>query len=316
MSIDLAFDDGQQAIVDSLAHFCADRCSEEQLRKAGGELPEGLWRELGELGVLAIGTREGEGGALEVCAAMEALGYALCPGPLVATVLAGQLLTGEELREVVEGRSLVAAGSAGLFAWGDRAKLFFERRGDRVYRGQPRRGVESLATLGGEPWGRAELELGPLLEASLRASCSADMAHSAYLGAAGQHLVDAAAEHARVRKQFGRAIGEFQAIAHPLADCSIDLAAARSLARAAAVRLDAGELDMARVFASAARLSAAAAGRSAVHVCHQVFGAIGITLEGPAFHISRRVQQLAVAPDHEALRERVLQHFLEVGGDT
>ena len=45
--------------------------------------------------------------------------------------------------------------------------------------------------------------------------------------------------------------------------------------------------------ASGAKLSANAAALRAAHVCHQVFGANGITLEGPVFHVSRRIRQLA-----------------------
>jgi alkylation response protein AidB-like acyl-CoA dehydrogenase len=161
----------------------------------------------------------------------------------------------------------------------------------------------------GEPWARVELDIGPELEGASRASLFADVAHTAYLAAAAKRLVDAAAEHARVRKQFGRAIGEFQAVSHPLADCSVDLAAAASLARAAAFWADRAEWGRARELAAAARLSASAAGRNAVKVCHQVFGAVGITLEGPAFPISRRVQQLATAPDTDTQRARVLEHF-------
>jgi hypothetical protein len=52
-------------------------------------------------------------------------------------------------------------------------------------------------------------------------------------------------------------------------------------------------------------------------VCHQVFGAIGVTLEGPAFHISRRIRQLASrSPGHASLRELVLEgHGLAAAAD-
>jgi hypothetical protein len=50
-----------------------------------------------------------------------------------------------------------------------------------------------------------------------------------------------------------------------------------------------------------------------VHVCHQVFGAIGITLEGPAFHVSRRIRQLAAWPGEAAAREVVLARFEGAG---
>ena len=45
----------------------------------------------------------------------------------------------------------------------------------------------------------------------------------------------------------------------------------------------------------------------AAHTCHQLFGAVGITVEGPVFHVSRRILQLASQPPALAgARERVL----------
>jgi len=110
-----------------------------------------------------------------------------------------------------------------------------------------------------------------------------------------------------VRKQFGRPIGDFQAVAHPLADCSMRLSAAASLARAAAFYFDAGGAAQARHFAAAAHVSAIDASLEAAYVCHQVFGAIGITREGPIFHLSRRVRQLASqVPSRAASRNQLL----------
>jgi alkylation response protein AidB-like acyl-CoA dehydrogenase len=129
---------------------------------------------------------------------------------------------------------------------------------------------------------------------------------AAYLAAAGRRLIDDASEHARTRVQFGKAIGEFQAVALPLAECRIHLDAAQGLARAAAYQLDVGAAS-AREDASAARLSAAAAAVHAAHVGHQSFGALGITLEGPVFHITRRIRQLASQPPGpEPAREALL----------
>jgi alkylation response protein AidB-like acyl-CoA dehydrogenase len=121
------------------------------------------------------------------------------------------------------------------------------------------------------------------------------VAHAAFTAAAARRFVDGAAEHARTRRQFGRAIGEFQAVAHPLADCSMQLDAAATLARAAACSLDDHDDDAPRM-AAAARRSADAAAAKTIDVCHQTFGAIGITVEGPAFLISRRLRQLLSTP--------------------
>ncbi len=59
------------------------------------------------------------------------------------------------------------------------------------------------------------------------------MLSAGYVGAA-QSTVDLALEYARERQQFGRAIGTFQALAHPLADLQTDVDAARLLTLRAA----------------------------------------------------------------------------------
>jgi hypothetical protein len=57
-------------------------------------------------------------------------------------------------------------------------------------------------------------------------------------------------------------------------------------------------------------LAARRTGLQAAHTCHQLFGAVGITLEGPVFHISRRLIQLATgAPGEASARQTLLGHF-------
>jgi alkylation response protein AidB-like acyl-CoA dehydrogenase len=304
----MAFDDGQQAIADALAHFCADRCDDDTVKELAGQGPGALWQELAQLGVLAAGSPDEEGGALEVCAAMEALGAAVFPGPLAATFLALQVLPAEERVAIADGQRIVSAGTPPLLPFAPQADVFLEIEGDAVYRATPTVPVEAVETLGGEPWGRVRLERGEALPHADRGIALAELAVAAYLAAAGARLVSDAAEHARTRQQFGRPIGEFQAVAHPLADCQIRLAAARELARSAAWRFDENEILESKNAALAARLSARAAAVEATHVCHQVFGAVGITTEGPAWHVSRRIRQLASQPPGpEVARQRMLE---------
>lgn len=78
----------------------------------------------------------------------------------------------------------------------------------------------------------------------------------AMVGLATVALRDAR-DYACRRRQFGRAIGEFQAIQHMLADMATDLVAARSLMIATARQIDAGgearaEASMAKLFCSEA----------------------------------------------------------------
>ena len=77
-----------------------------------------------------------------------------------------------------------------------------------------------------------------------------------------QRLLDRSIQHARTRKQFGQAIGKFQAVSHRLVDLKIKLEAARLLVYRAATRLErskAVSLDaaMAKVFASETSVEAA-----------------------------------------------------------
>ena len=304
MSVDLALDDAQQAIADALGQFCSERYTEA--RRAEGEgFPRDLWRELGELGVLALGTAESEGGACELVAAMEALGAALFPGPLAASVLAAQVLPEAERARVAAGEWIVALGTPPLLPFAPLADCSLAWLEGKLLRVAPR-AVHGVETLGGEPWGRVEFEGGDALEAPPRAWALHDLALAAYAAAAGGALVAATAEHARNRVQFGKPIGEFQAVAHPLADARIRLDAAAALARVAAFAWDAGSPDL-RARAAAARLSATRAGLDAAHTGHQLFGALGITLEGPVFRTSRRLRQLASgAPGESEARAALL----------
>jgi alkylation response protein AidB-like acyl-CoA dehydrogenase len=304
--LDLAFDDAQQAIAAALAAFCSERCGAAVVKAAAGRFPAELWRELAARGVLALLTPEGDGGAVELVAAMEPLGRAAFPGPLAHTFFATQLLAPGERAALARGEAVVAVGTPPLLPFACEASIFIEVAGARAFRARPEGPVERVETLGGEPWGRVALVRGEELPGTERALAVYEIALAAYLAGAGQGLVEATADHARTRRQFGRAIGEFQAVAHPLAECWIRLGAAETLARAAAWRFDAGDPG-ARATAAAARLSARRAALEAAHVCHQLFGAEGITLEGPVFHVTRRIRQLASqVPDEASAREALL----------
>ena len=293
--LELGFDDAQQAIHDAIASFCRDRCSEAVAKAAAEEFPFALWRELAALGVLSIATPEGEGGAVELVAAFEALGRAVHPGPLVETVFAMQLLPTAERARVASGDALVSTGTPPLLPWAPLAQVFVELDGDVAWLAAARGAIEPVAMLGGEPWGRVALERRASLVDTARAHALAQIALATYLAAAGRRLVDAAAEHAKARHQFGRAIGTFQAVSHPLADAVIALDAAATLARVAAWEWDARAPESAWR-AAAARLSAARAAESAAYAAHQVFGALGVMRDGPAYLASRRIVQLVASP--------------------
>ncbi len=108
--------------------------------------------------------------------------------------------------------------------------------------------------------------------------------------------VRTAAEYAKIRHQFGRPIGQFQAVKHR---CARMLVAAEQAAAAvwdAARAIDAGDADL-DVAAAAAAVLAVEAAVSCTHECIQVLGGIGYTWEHEAHLYYRRAMTLRALLD-------------------
>ena len=307
--IDLGFNDEQEELAASVRGLC-DRMGTGQDFTEHDPLPEDFWTGLGDLGVLGLGTETVGGGTIEIVAAMEQLGASGAPGPLVGTFVAGVLLPADELDPVASGEVLVAVGRAGLFPWAPRAGLFIELDDDSAWLGVPVGDIDPVDTTAGEPWGRLELSRDHPLGDPGPAIARGDAALAAYLVGAAQRLLEISVEYAKDRHQFGKPIGTFQAVAHPLADSSVALGAAQTLTRTAAFHLDQG--DGAGLAASSlARLSATRAAQQTAYRAHQVFGAMGFTIEGPVAYLGHRIRQLGLlAPGPAAARTRVLADLL------
>jgi alkylation response protein AidB-like acyl-CoA dehydrogenase len=115
----------------------------------------------------------------------------------------------------------------------------------------------------------------------------ATVAVSAELVGVGRGAVDLAAEYAKVREQFGQAIGRFQGVAHQLADAWTEIELAWSLALYAAWAVDDAAPDAVRSVHAAKQ----AAGDAAVYAaerCTQVHGGIGMTWEADPHLFLRR----------------------------
>ena len=93
-----------------------------------------------------------------------------------------------------------------------------------------------------------------------------------------QRALDLGLEHAKTRVQFGKPIGTYQAVSHPLAQTYTDVELARSLAYWAAWCV-AEDDEQAPTAAAAAKAYAAEAAVSACERSIQVHGGIGFTWE-------------------------------------
>ncbi|KGD90062.1 acyl-CoA dehydrogenase [Achromobacter sp. RTa] len=150
----------------------------------------------------------------------------------------------------------------------------------------------ALARLRGPAQAEAELPDGQVLPALQN--------HQAFLlaqltGAAGAAL-DLAIAYAKEREQFGRAIGQFQAVKHPLVDAWIGLDNSRYAVEA--LLRSRATLDPA--LAAAATRVATAAARRAVKLSIQVHGGIGFSWEHDAQLYLKRAYRLAVEAERSA----------------
>jgi alkylation response protein AidB-like acyl-CoA dehydrogenase len=104
-----------------------------------------------------------------------------------------------------------------------------------------------------------------------------------------QKCLDMAVEYAKVRVQFGRPIGSFQAIKHKCADMLLDVESARSAAYYAAAALD-DDADDVLVAAALAKAHCSAAYTRVAGENIQIHGGIGFTWEHPAHLYYKRAK--------------------------
>jgi alkylation response protein AidB-like acyl-CoA dehydrogenase len=147
--------------------------------------------------------------------------------------------------------------------------------------------------------GAAEQIVRPALAAGL-AGLAAEQAGAA------RRAMELAVDYAKVREQFGRPIGSFQAIKHKCADMLVEVESSSSLAYAAGKAIDEGS-EEAMMLASMAKAYCSEAFTHVAAENIQVHGGIGFTWEHPAHLYYRRAKStelLLGSPAHH--RERML----------
>ncbi len=107
-----------------------------------------------------------------------------------------------------------------------------------------------------------------------------------------QVLLDATVEYSKTRKQFGQAIGKFQALQHRMADMYLKLEETKSLLYNAAILLEEGD-TAAPVACAALKVKLAEAGRHVSHEAVQLHGGMGMTDELIIGHLLKRLLLLA-----------------------
>jgi alkylation response protein AidB-like acyl-CoA dehydrogenase len=285
----------------------------------------GLWDKLGALGAvtMAVPEQHGGGGAglIELVLAAEEHGRRLAPVPFIEAAVAARCLARHDAGLALLGRledggalvtialSNVAGDGEQLVAGGpmaDAVLLFADRELLAV---EPAPPPLAVANLGRVPLGRVSRSSGPATVLATGDDASASFARtrrewqlataSALIGMADECLA-VAVDYARQRKQFGVAIGTFQAVSHPLADVAVDVQAGRRLVRKAAWY---AEHEDTWWWSTAAFVHASSAAVKAAQVAAHTLGGIGVT-ESTVVHYLRRVKAWGVLggdPDRELL---------------
>jgi alkylation response protein AidB-like acyl-CoA dehydrogenase len=309
--------------------------------------PPPYWKAAADQGLQGVHLAESVGGQgfgiLELAIVAAEFGYGAVPGPFVPSAIASALIAANDpdaeiLRELASGDVIAAyAIDSGLTA---------TRHGDGlVIRGEARAVpaaaqasvlVLPVAIESGEKWvvvDADQLEIEPVasvdplrpiahvranavqvgddrvlssLERTLARAVITTVLAAEAIGVA-RWATDEAAAYAKIREQFGRPIGQFQAIKHKcagmIAETERATAAVWDAARAIGERLENADSDSAFEFAAAvAATLAPVAAQHCAQDCIQVHGGIGFTWEHDTNVYYRRAIVLAAsfgrAADH------------------
>jgi pimeloyl-CoA dehydrogenase small subunit len=99
-------------------------------------------------------------------------------------------------------------------------------------------------------------------------------------------------DYLKQRKQFGRAIGEFQALQHRAVDMYVALEQARSMALYATVMAGSHDAEARRAAMSAAKVQIGRSGRKVGQEAIQLHGGIGVTMEYKVGHYFKRMTMI------------------------
>lgn len=304
--------------------------------------PPPYWQTAADQGLQGVHLAEAVGGQgfgiLELAVVLAEFGYGAVPGPFVPSAIASALISAHDPDAKVLGE--LASGAA-VAAYALDSGLTATRHGDGlVIRGEvravPAAGQASVLVLpvaidSGEEWVvlRADqLEIEPVQSvdplrpiAHVRANAvevgddavlsnlSMTLAHalmstllSAEAVGVARWATDTASEYAKIREQFGRPIGQFQAIKHKCAEMIADTERATAAVWDAARAIDEARQNNWDVQASAVEFAAAvaatlapAAAQRCTQDCIQVHGGIGFTWEHDTNVYYRRALMLAAS---------------------
>ena len=248
-----------------------------------------VWPRLtGELGLTGLAVPESAGGAgaswVELAVALEETGRVLLRAPYLPTVVAAAAVTDASLVAELAGGGRAALALDGLdqVVHAAGADVLLVADGDelvahRSFRADP---LESLDV--SRPQARVVVEGDGARVGS--ASAARDLLHVALAAeavGAARRCVELTVAHLKVREQFGRPLGSFQALRHRVADMTVAVEGAASMSWYAARAAAQASVELPHL-APLAKATAADAFTYVAGETIQLHGGIGFTWEHEA----------------------------------
>jgi alkylation response protein AidB-like acyl-CoA dehydrogenase len=324
--------DDHLALAATVGSFATDRkllaAARACLDTPGDDRP-GFWAELGAMGWLGLHLPADVGGSgfglLEAAVVAEQLGQAVAPGAFVPTVVVSALLDrhapdvtrSSVLPGLADGTSVATFaldaqvelrgeqlhGDAGLVLCGAQADWLAIAVADDVALVDAHDGAVTItpeASLDpSRPLARvrcAGVAAVVLHRARLMLDALARLLFAAEASGVAGSCVDRAVAYAKIRHQFGRPIGSFQAVKHHCANMYVEAQLAAASTWAAGLPLP---VDEAALAAATAATIAIPAARHNAELSIRVLGGIGFTWEEDAHLYLRRALAVAAVCDPE-----------------
>jgi len=314
--MNLTLDAEQEAIRDAIRDVLRDRMTSAHVREVmatESALDPAMWQTAGELGWLGLAVPEAKGGSgygvAEAMLLFTELGRTVAPGPWLGSVLAADALASSganalaaQLADVLAGKLRVAvidmgattgeardvldAGAADAFLVLGTDEVSWLATGDVVVEATP--SMDPTRRLGRVRLGKAGISLGA---GPARLRLLATVLAAAEAAGVAECTLETSVEYGKVREQFGKPIGSFQAIKHRCADMAVRAEVARSVVTYAAVVLDEGGSDAGHHVHVAKALATEAALANATDNV-QNHGGMGYTWESDAHLFLKRARLL------------------------
>ncbi len=296
------------------AKFLASELPLARVRELGADnstvlaVDEGLWSQCAQMGWFSLGVSDASGGIgygpIEEYALFRELGRHLAPGPYASTVIAGWVAVAngdDELTAALfQGDRRAGLASGGFTVDAEPGGLVVEFASGlcRVHEVRALQAVPSV-----DPSVRlARTELGAVVAESndpLLLARAQVLVAGLEIGVA-EAVRDMSVEYAKVRHQFGKPIGTFQAVKHRCSDMAIRVHAGQAQTLFAAMHV-ARRAPESAFHAASAKLVTTTAAKLNCADNVQNHGAIGFTVEHDAGLFARRAHMHEFALDGKVL---------------